>query len=1023
MKIGILHIVFLIVLGSTARAQYYNLNFKSYKAKDGLTSDDIQCLHTDSEGSLWIGTKFGLSEFDGQTFRNFYFDPKNQSSLGGANVLDIAEDKVGNLWVAIENFGLTKVNRKTHQFENFKIPFFHIVEERFINTVHVDKEDKIWVGTETSIYLFDPVKHKYVRTFVKDRKDNLDIISILSDDQGNLWAATYEGEILYKKKGDVHFSIVENIPTIGLINQLYYVGGNQILIASEHGIFEIQIKASLEKSRVQRASFFKQVVNISRLAKDVDGNIWMANKDKGLEIYFPASNYLQQLNVSRYFPLDPELILWKAFKIDNEGGFWIGGEQGLFQFNNKNSQFSVYNTVTKLNSKFSFGNTIGIDGDENNIITVCTKGISIYGKKENDFVLLETAKEFKSKNIIYNNILGVSKDVWWLSTNIGILELKRGSASYTLTYAKQFLKHPELSKCEVFNICSNNDGQFWIATPNHGLFSYNLNTKKFNLYEDVGSQKNKKELGHTDYVAVSAEGDVVVGNHNGLAIKKKNSEIFIPVEHLIDSLIDWTALSVYDICESNGFWWLATEGHGLWKLDLNQKKVVVYTQEDGLPSNSIISLLPNNQGKLVAGTSRGLSIFDIKTSQCKNFFNQDGLISEQFIRKAKFKNSDGECFLSTSGGVISFYPEKIKHTIRKPSIKLNSILVDNHPFSDSLLFAFEESKKIKIKYSQRLAMVFSPHILSGPPNYVLRFKLNDEEDWHVSSSSKNLYFINVDPGVYEVTAQFIETRGAGMSQFFKFRLKIVPPFWKTKIFFVSMMILMFISVWFLVGSVYKRRLKKEKILASIKSHIDNERMRIAMELHDDIGGNLTALTLIGSLLKDKEMNESAHNLVDKIIEASDQMVDDMNEIVWALNTSNDSLKSMMGYIKQNISELLSNAEIKLILTEPIDYADRFVSGRIRRNIFLIVKEICNNIVKHAFTKKVEITIYTNSKLEIIISDYGVGVHNDDLENGRGMGQSNLTKRSSEIGATIQFKNEKGYTIYFSIPLNNMMMES
>jgi len=80
-------------------------------------------------------------------------------------------------------------------------------------------------------------------------------------------------------------------------------------------------------------------------------------------------------------------------------------------------------------------------------------------------------------------------------------------------------------------------------------------------------------------------------------------------------------------------------------------------------------------------------------------------------------------------------------------------------------------------------------------------------------------------------------------------------------------------------------------------------------------------------------------------------------------------------------------------------------------------------VKHAFTKKVEITIYTNSKLEIIISDYGVGVHNDDLENGRGMGQSNLTKRSSEIGATIQFKNEKGYTIYFSIPLNNMMMES
>jgi signal transduction histidine kinase len=262
-----------------------------------------------------------------------------------------------------------------------------------------------------------------------------------------------------------------------------------------------------------------------------------------------------------------------------------------------------------------------------------------------------------------------------------------------------------------------------------------------------------------------------------------------------------------------------------------------------------------------------------------------------------------------------------------------------------------------------------------------------------------------------------------MSKYFTFKLEIVPPFWKTKTFFLSLMALVSLFVWFFVRRVFKKKLKKQQVLASIQSHIDNERMRIAMELHDDIGGNLTALSLIGSLLKDKQMNEDAHGLVDKIIEASDQMVDDMNEIVWALNTSNDSLKSMMGYIRQHVSALLSNAGIKLELNEPIDYPNKFVSGRIRRNIFLIIKEISNNIVKHAFTKKVSITVHVNTKLEIIIVDYGIGIKEAHLTSGGGMGLHNLRERASEIGAKIQFKNEKGYTIYFSIPLNKVIMGS
>ena len=272
------------------------------------------------------------------------------------------------------------------------------------------------------------------------------------------------------------------------------------------------------------------------------------------------------------------------------------------------------------------------------------------------------------------------------------------------------------------------------------------------------------------------------------------------------------------------------------------------------------------------------------------------------------------------------------------------------------------------------------------------------------------------------TVEYIEIMGAGMLQYFMLNLAVVPPFWKTIMFFLTLLLLIPMLVWVYLNRTYKKKYKIQKIMASIKSQVDKERMRIAMELHDDIGGNLTALSLMGSILKEKDISTDAHELVDKMIEASNKMVDDMNEIVWALNTSNDTLKSTMGFIKQNVSTLLSNAGIKFEVNEPIDYQNRYISGSVRRNIFLIIKEICNNIVKHANTQKVEMIISVNETLEITISDNGVGMKDVDLEKRQGMGQHNMKQRAEEIGARILFKQEKGHTINLSMPLGNIIDE-
>jgi len=138
-------------------------------------------------------------------------------------------------------------------------------------------------------------------------------------------------------------------------------------------------------------------------------------------------------------------------------------------------------------------------------------------------------------------------------------------------------------------------------------------------------------------------------------------------------------------------------------------------------------------------------------------------------------------------------------------------------------------------------------------------------------------------------------------------------------------------------------------------------------LHDDIGGNLTALTLMTSLLKEKEADPSRKLLFEKIGEASDKMVQDMNEIIWALNITNDSLISLMSYLRQYVSSRLSASGIMLEFSEPVTYPEIFVSGRTRRHIFMIVKEVISNAIKYSGTSEIDIKIVQDDHLRIIIS--------------------------------------------------------
>ena len=446
----------------------------------------------------------------------------------------------------------------------------------------------------------------------------------------------------------------------------------------------------------------------------------------------------------------------------------------------------------------------------------------------------------------------------------------------------------------------------------------------------------------------------------------------------------------------------------------------MYGTSNGLVSNSITSVLALDERRMAIGTSKGLAILDIPSSTFTTFLRKDGLPSEQFVIAAHHRSASGEIFLATTSGMVSFTKDELKHSLIKTSIKLSALVRDNQVMPDSMVSALSENPRIVLYPNESLTLVFSSLNFSNDNDFILRYRFNPEEPWKITQSPLQLSLVNTDPGSYNLEVQLMNRAGGVMSDRLVYNLEVIPPFWKTRLFRILLLLISLGLLWFYLRLSFKRRLNEQRLELEKQKLLEGERVRIAMDLHDDIGGNLTALNLMTAILRDIDIDAKGKMIVTKISEASDRMIQDMNEIVWALNISNDKLPNLMSYVRQYLSTVLTTAGIEFDIREPETYPDVFISGRSRRNIFMIMKELVNNAIKYAGTKNVLIEVSVDKRLKIVFSDNGVGLQGDlaTLAKGGGNGISNLKKRALELGASVDFINEKGLTVVFDMPLKS-----
>jgi len=209
------------------------------------------------------------------------------------------------------------------------------------------------------------------------------------------------------------------------------------------------------------------------------------------------------------------------------------------------------------------------------------------------------------------------------------------------------------------------------------------------------------------------------------------------------------------------------------------------------------------------------------------------------------------------------------------------------------------------------------------------------------------------------------------------------------------------------------RKEMEKQVAVLAAKQD-ERNRISVDMHDELGSGVTAIRLMSEIVKSK-MKDQTLPEIEKISNSANELLNKMNTIIWTMTSSNDTVENLVAYIRSYAVEFFENTAIDCYFTMPASIPQREISGEKRRNIFLSVKEALNNVLKHSQSSVVKINVSVTDRLAIEIQDDGVGINLDKLRK-FGNGLNNMKKRMASIDGECNIENWKGTRTTFYLQL-------
>lgn len=370
---------------------------------------------------------------------------------------------------------------------------------------------------------------------------------------------------------------------------------------------------------------------------------------------------------------------------------------------------------------------------------------------------------------------------------------------------------------------------------------------------------------------------------------------------------------------------------------------------------------------------------------------------------------DGQTVLLTSNGVYALRSSRpdagyiIKNFLLKISVNERD--------------TFSAHKLVLPHNKNSIDFFLSAPFYTDPEKIYFKYRLGGsaDESWRISSNGQNEFrFSSLASGQYLFEAIAVHPQFGMAEKPIVFPFKIQPVWYQTVLFKIAMFIFFAFLLILFVSLLFKARLKDQKITYERKLAVHNERNRISAEIHDDIGAGLSGVRLLTELTGNKVSNADTKADIGKIYTSITELSSKMQEVIWSLNTKNDTMKNLLQYIEKQAVELFGNSPIKLIVSRPDTVPLIEIVSDKRTDIYLTVKEALHNVLKHSGAGRIDLNyIIENDILFIEISDNGKGMQ---LTGNQGNGMLNMKKRINRLGGTMVIREQDGVKVEFSIPL-------
>jgi signal transduction histidine kinase len=529
--------------------------------------------------------------------------------------------------------------------------------------------------------------------------------------------------------------------------------------------------------------------------------------------------------------------------------------------------------------------------------------------------------------------------------------------------------------------------------------------------------------------------------------------------------------------DRSGALWIGTQGAGV--TELRGGVTNRYSMAQGLPSDNISCIYEDREGVLWVGTSAGLARFsaskwtsyagrftavsgnvsylidddlgylwmgssvgllrarkaDLEAIAARNsgsvpvrsYGQGDGLptrVCSQGSQPAACRTAGGKLWFPTISGLVAVDPRQIKPNTNPPPVLIESVWIDGKPESpESLRSPLPDSIVIPAA-KESLEIHYTSINLPAPDLGLFQYRMTGHEKEWITSEPQRRYarYPKLPHGHYTFEIKACNEDGLWTETPATLAVTVLPPFWQTW-WFISAVSLCLLAA--IVGSVhYVSTQKLQRQVAALRQQemLEKERARIARDLHDQLGANLTQVALLGEMAEtDKDLPLEVEAHAKQISLTARETTRALDEIVWTVNPSNDTLDGLINYVCKYAQEYLALAGLKYRLDVPAQLPPTPIPPELRHNVFLATKEAVNNLVKHSGANSAWVRLrLAPDRFTLEIEDNGRGLPEGADKKGRN-GLHNMRKRLEELGGsfTLGPGHEGGTLVSLTAPLRAM----